>query len=251
MILDIVYSHYSSRWLHASNGLRSKDSVHRHGHCKEKQETVYQEECINTAVCTAITLQSIHIFQSLLQEHCFIFSPTHPLPVYIYSPEYTSSGVTVRPSQSDEIGQPLLQLPPCALHAIRTVRMWRMKHSLIKRENSKLTDNMAHTQISAQPSHQSSVPPQEMKTSGDVAQKPVSTQNLSFSKPLSFHTIADSARSAHKRPRLCRGRRRPPKAGEKSENNMYSPSCSSGATPWKRNTPRRPRGQGSFVDGWL
>ena len=43
---------------------------------KEKQETVYHEECIYTAVYTAIALQSIHLFQKLLQKHC-IFSPTH------------------------------------------------------------------------------------------------------------------------------------------------------------------------------
>ena len=41
---------------------------------KEKQETVYQKECIYTAVCTAIALQSIHLFQSLLQQHCILFS---------------------------------------------------------------------------------------------------------------------------------------------------------------------------------
>ena len=50
---------------------------------KEKQETVYHEECIYTTVCTAIALQSIHLFQVLLQKHC-IFSPTHPY-LYIYS----------------------------------------------------------------------------------------------------------------------------------------------------------------------
>ena len=38
------------------------------------------------------------------------------------------SGVTVRPTHGNETGQPLLLLPPCALHAIRMVRMWRMKH---------------------------------------------------------------------------------------------------------------------------
>ena len=50
---------------------------------KEKRETVYHEKCINTAFCAAIALQSIHIFQSLLQKHC-IFSPTHPC-MYIQS----------------------------------------------------------------------------------------------------------------------------------------------------------------------
>ena len=39
----------------------------------EKEETVSFQECIYTAVCTAIALQSIHLFQSLLQQHC-IFS---------------------------------------------------------------------------------------------------------------------------------------------------------------------------------
>ena len=44
----------------------------------EKEETVSFQECIYTAVCTAIALQSIHLFQSLLQQHCILFSPTHP-----------------------------------------------------------------------------------------------------------------------------------------------------------------------------
>ena len=34
-------------------------------------------------------------------------------------------GVTVRPSYSNETGQTRLQLPPCALHVICMVRMWR------------------------------------------------------------------------------------------------------------------------------
>ena len=54
---------------------------------QEKEETVHYEECINTAVRTAIALQSIHLFQSLLQQHC-IFSPTHPC-LYIYSYVFT------------------------------------------------------------------------------------------------------------------------------------------------------------------
>ena len=33
---------------------------------KEKEETESHEECINTAICTAIALQSIRLFQSLL-----------------------------------------------------------------------------------------------------------------------------------------------------------------------------------------
>ena len=49
---------------------------------KEKQETVFHEECIKTASCTAIALKSSHLFQSLLQQHCN-FSPTH-LCLYIY-----------------------------------------------------------------------------------------------------------------------------------------------------------------------
>ena len=65
------------------------DLMHRHGHGKreEKQETAYQEECINTAVCTAIALQSSHLFQSLLQKHCTL-SPTHPC-LYIHSYVFT------------------------------------------------------------------------------------------------------------------------------------------------------------------
>ena len=41
---------------------------------KEKRETAYHEECVNTPICTAIALRSIHLFQSLLQSHC-IFDP--------------------------------------------------------------------------------------------------------------------------------------------------------------------------------
>ena len=53
---------------------------------REKEETGYHEECIYTAVCTAIALQSIRLFQSLLQKHCILFSPTHPcLYIYIFS----------------------------------------------------------------------------------------------------------------------------------------------------------------------
>ena len=55
------------------------DSVHTHGHCKEKQETVYHEECINTAFCNAIALQSIHFLQS----HCIVFRPPTPACIYI------------------------------------------------------------------------------------------------------------------------------------------------------------------------
>ena len=49
----------------------------------EKEETVSFQECIYTAIYTAIALQSIYLFQSLLQQH-YIFSPTHPY-LYIYS----------------------------------------------------------------------------------------------------------------------------------------------------------------------
>ena len=62
--------------------IRCMDSVHEHGH-GEKQETVYHEECIYTPFCTAIARQSIRLFQSLLQKHCILFSPTHPC-LYIY-----------------------------------------------------------------------------------------------------------------------------------------------------------------------
>ena len=58
------------------------DPVRKHGHSKERPEIVSQEECINMAVCTAMALQSIHLFQSLLQKHCFFFAHP-PLPVYI------------------------------------------------------------------------------------------------------------------------------------------------------------------------
>ena len=38
---------------------------------KEMQETVYHEECINTAFWTAIALQSIQLFQSLFRSIAF------------------------------------------------------------------------------------------------------------------------------------------------------------------------------------
>ena len=51
---------------------------------KEKQETLYYKECINTAICTLIALQSNNLFQSLLEQHCFFGPPTPAcLPVYI------------------------------------------------------------------------------------------------------------------------------------------------------------------------
>ena len=43
------------------------------------QETVYHEECISTAFCTAIALQSIYLFQS----HCLIFCPSTLSCMYI------------------------------------------------------------------------------------------------------------------------------------------------------------------------
>ena len=43
---------------------------------KEKRETAYQEDCIYTPFCTAIALQSIRLFQSLLQKHYKIPSET-------------------------------------------------------------------------------------------------------------------------------------------------------------------------------
>ena len=56
----------------------SKDVVHGLGaQARPWWETVYLEECIYTAFCTAIALHSIHLFQS----HCTVFSPTHP---YLY-----------------------------------------------------------------------------------------------------------------------------------------------------------------------
>ena len=108
---------------------------------KEKQETVYHEECINTPICTAIALQSIHLFQSLLQKHCILFSPTHPC-LYIYSYVFTPGlyridmRVFLRCGNAPEYtfrghcSANHYYLPPSALHAIRMVPMWRMKHQL-------------------------------------------------------------------------------------------------------------------------
>ena len=47
---------------------------------------VYHEECIYTARCTVIALQSIHLFQS----HDILFSPAHPL-LYVYIYSYVST----------------------------------------------------------------------------------------------------------------------------------------------------------------
>ena len=71
------------------------DSVHglsaRGWPWQEKKETMHEDECIYTSSCTAIALQSIHLFQSLLQNHCH-FSPAHlPLPVYRYSTFHSRS----------------------------------------------------------------------------------------------------------------------------------------------------------------
>ena len=54
---------------------------------REKEETVYHGECIDTAVCTAIALQSIHLFQSPSESLQSFF--THPpLPIYVYICSY-------------------------------------------------------------------------------------------------------------------------------------------------------------------
>ena len=76
------------------------------------------------------------------------FRPCHPWDTYVFtSGPYRIDmgvflfamamglniplGVTVRPTHGNETGQTRLQLPPCALHEICMVRMWRMKHSLL------------------------------------------------------------------------------------------------------------------------
>ena len=116
---------------------------------KEKEETESHEECINTAVCSAIALQSIRLFQSLLQKHCILFAHP-PLPVYIYIVTFSLQVISNRygsllsavamglniPLQGslfgllhgDKTGQQRLQLPPYALHVIYMIRMWRTKH---------------------------------------------------------------------------------------------------------------------------
>ena len=50
---------------------------------KEKGETVYHKEYINTAFHTRIALQSIHLFQSLAQSHCIFFAHL-PLPISVF-----------------------------------------------------------------------------------------------------------------------------------------------------------------------
>ena len=88
---------------------------------------VYHEECTYTACCTAIALQSIHLFQS----HCILFSLTHPLPVYTHGyistpgqyridmgvflalgrPEYASGRPLFGLPRGGGMAQTLLQLP--------------------------------------------------------------------------------------------------------------------------------------------
>ena len=77
-------------------------------------ETVYHKECIYTACCTAIALQSIRLFQS----HCTLFRPAHPLPVYTNS--YISTpgqyriemGVVLAPRRPEYASyRPLFGLP--------------------------------------------------------------------------------------------------------------------------------------------
>ena len=57
------------------------DSVHRHGHGKEKRETVSHEECINTAFlhCNCSSVDSS--LSDSPSEHCILFAHP-PLPVY-------------------------------------------------------------------------------------------------------------------------------------------------------------------------
>ena len=103
---------------------------------KRSKKTVYHKECINDAVYTAITLWSM---QSLSESpstalHFFAYSL---LPVYIYSYVFTPGPyridrsllsavamrlkiplrVTVRPTYSDEIGQPRYSYLP--VHCMR------------------------------------------------------------------------------------------------------------------------------------
>ena len=47
-------------------------------------ETVYRKECIYTAFCTAMALQSIPLFQSLLHCIAVFFCPPTPACIYIY-----------------------------------------------------------------------------------------------------------------------------------------------------------------------
>ena len=51
---------------------------------KEKRETVYHEECMNTAICTAIALHSIHL-RSPLESLRLLFRPPTPVFIYIFS----------------------------------------------------------------------------------------------------------------------------------------------------------------------
>ena len=154
MISDIAYSHYSFRWFQWFHAW-----IRCNGHmaiAKEKEETESHEECINTAICTAIALQSIRLFQSLLHCNCSLFRPPTPACIYIYSYVFTPGlyridmGVflalwqwawiylqghcSAYPERRDR--PTTWHLPPCASLCIacdshgsnRMVRMWRMKH---------------------------------------------------------------------------------------------------------------------------
>ena len=89
-------------------------------------------ECINTTVCTAVDLSRSECPSEALH---FFAHPSLAVYIYIFSLQVCIDGYggllalwqwaciylqgTVRRTQSDEIGQALLQIPPCAWRAIR------------------------------------------------------------------------------------------------------------------------------------
>lgn len=83
MIPDILYQHTScfSEFMHGHHGFRDGWNGVQTGQ-RPIREIVYHEECIYTALCPAIALQSIYLFQS----HCIFFGP--PTRSRIYMPSY-------------------------------------------------------------------------------------------------------------------------------------------------------------------
>ena len=74
----LVISYIAYRIIRVSVGLGKGGTLFRHSHGAWPWREVGYEASIYTAYCTAIALQSIHLFLS----HCILFSPVHPLPVY-------------------------------------------------------------------------------------------------------------------------------------------------------------------------
>ena len=105
---------------HVRGIILAKAQRHTHTHTANSIN-----DCIRLTLVLFVTLKRSR-FHSRSIPNCY-GSLLSAIAISLNSPLQA----TVRPTQSDEIGQPLLQLPPDVfdhLHAIHAVRMWRMKH---------------------------------------------------------------------------------------------------------------------------